>query len=125
MVSNTFAINLVTNAPAVFNPGILNQDNSVNLAASPESLGDIIQIFLTGVATPVTLPVTVNIGGVVLSGSQIIYAGPVPSVPGLDQVNVQVPTTLTFTGSSVPLSICVTPPAGQPLCSVPVPLYLQ
>jgi uncharacterized protein (TIGR03437 family) len=123
--SNTFALSLVANAPAVFNPGILNQDNSVNLASAPESLGQIIQIFLTGLATPVTLPVTVNIGNQAISGNQIIYAGPVPSVPGLEQVNVQVPTGLTFTGNSAPLTICVPGTSGKPNCSAPVPLYLH
>jgi uncharacterized protein (TIGR03437 family) len=123
--SNTFAIKLVTNAPAVFNPGILNQNNSVNLASAPASRGDIIQIFLTGLATPVTLPVTVNIGTQTLSGNQIIYAGAVPSIPGLEQVNVQVPPALQFTGKSVGVSICVPGSGGQAACSVPVSLYLQ
>ena len=125
MASNTFDVNLVSNAPAVFNPGILNQNNSVNLASAPGSPGDIIQIFLTGLATPVTLPVTVNIGNQAITGSQILYAGAVVSIPGLEQVNVQVPAGLTFTGNSVPLSICVPGTSGQPACSAPVNLYLQ
>jgi uncharacterized protein (TIGR03437 family) len=124
VVSNTFPVSLVNNAPAVFNPGILNQNNSVNLLSAPESPGDIIQIFLTGLATPVTLPVTVNIGNQAITGSQILYAGP-SSTPGEEQVNVQVPAALTFTGNSAPLSICVPATSGQPLCSAPVPLYLQ
>jgi uncharacterized protein (TIGR03437 family) len=123
--SNTFPLTLVTNAPAVFNPGILNQNNSVNLAQAPAARGDIIQIFLTGLSTPITRPVTVNIGTQAISGSQIIYAGAVPSVPGLEQVNVQVPPALAFTGNSVSLTICVPGQSGQPVCSVPVNLYLQ
>ncbi|HEX4134894.1 MAG TPA: hypothetical protein VHY84_09820 [Bryobacteraceae bacterium] len=124
--SNNFPVSLVTNAPAVFNPGILNQNNSVNSTSVPASLNDVIQIFLTGLATPVTLPVTVNIGSSLsLTGSQIIYAGAVASVPGLDQINVQVPASLTFTGNSAPLSICVPGANGQPTCSAPVPLYLH
>jgi uncharacterized protein (TIGR03437 family) len=125
VVSNTFPVNLVANAPAVFNPGILNQDNSVNSASAPASLNDIVQIFLTGLATPVTVPVTVSIGGLSFTGPQLIYVGPVPSVPGLEQVNVQVPNTLIFTGNSAPLSICVPAPPLQPLCSAPVSLYLH
>ena len=117
VASTTFPISLAPNAPAVFNPGILNQNNSVNLAPAPASLGDIIQIFLTGLATPVSLPVTVNIGSASITGSQILYAGVVASIPGLEQVNVQVPTTLTFTGNSAPLSICVPAAGGQPTCS--------
>jgi uncharacterized protein (TIGR03437 family) len=125
VVSNTFPLNLVANAPAVFNPGILNQDNSVNLASIPASRGDIVQIFLTGLATPVTLPVTVNVGTQSLTGNQIIFAGAVPSIPGLEQVNVQVPNSLAFTGNSVPLSICVALSGTQQACSAPVNLYLH
>jgi uncharacterized protein (TIGR03437 family) len=123
--TSPFTISLVPNAPAVFNPGILNQNNSVNSAGSPASRGDIVQVFLTGLATPVTLPVTVNIGGQSITGGQITYAGVVPSIPGLDQVNVQVPAALTFTGNSAPFSICLPGAGGQAVCSAQVPLYLH
>ncbi len=125
VATNTFTVNLVANAPAVFNPGILNQNNSVNSATAPATVGDEIQIFLTGLSTTSTPPVTVNIGSVSLSGAQIIYAGAVPSIPGLEQVNVQVPAALTFTGNSAPLSICVPASSGTPVCSVPVPLFVH
>jgi uncharacterized protein (TIGR03437 family) len=125
-VSNTFVVNLVANAPAVFNPGILNQNNTVNLASAPASRGDIVQIFLTGLSTPVDKDiVTVNIGTQVITGGQVIYAGAVPSIPGLEQVNVQVPPALPFNGNAAPLSICVPGADGQPTCSAPVSLYLQ
>jgi uncharacterized protein (TIGR03437 family) len=125
VVSNTFPVKLVANAPAVFNPGILNENNSVNLASAPESRGHIIQIFLTGLATPISLPVTVNIGSASITGSQIIYAAAAPTIPGLEQVNVRVPSTLEFSGNSAPLSICVPVTGGSPACSAPVNLYLQ
>jgi len=125
VATNTFTVNLVANAPAVFNPGILNQNNSVNSATALATFGDEIQIFLTGLSTTSTLPVTVTIGSVSLSGAQIIYAGAVPSIPGLEQVNVLVPAALTFTGNSAPLSICVPASSGTPVCSVPVPLYVH
>ncbi|HEY3825758.1 MAG TPA: hypothetical protein VGL82_14435 [Bryobacteraceae bacterium] len=130
VVSNTFSVTLTPNAPAVFSPGILNQNNSVNSGSAPASSGDEIQIFLTGLSTALAPPVTVNIGNSSLTGTQIIYAGVVFSSPGviylgLDQVNVQVPTGLTFTGNSVPLSICVPGTSTEPVCSAPVNLYLQ
>jgi uncharacterized protein (TIGR03437 family) len=124
-VSNSFVVNLTPNAPAVFSPGIRNQDNSVNTATGPASAGDIIQIFLTGLATPVSVPVTVSIGTQTLSGSQLIYAGAQPSIAGMQQVNVQVPTGLTAAGNSVPLAICVPGAASQPICSAPVSLYIK
>jgi uncharacterized protein (TIGR03437 family) len=123
--TNNFPVQLVANQPAVFNPGILNQNNSVNLSTTPGSRGDIIQIFLTGLATPLSVPVSVTIGTQTLSGSQIIYAGPVVSIPGLEQVNVQVPGSLSLTGNSVNLSVCIPGSGAQPNCSVAVPLYLH
>lgn len=123
--SNTFPVSLVANAPAVFNPGILNQNNSVNLSSAPASRGDIIQIFLTGLATPVPAGITVNIGTSVITGSSIIYAGPVVSIPGLEQINVQVPAALSFTGNSANLSVCAPGTGSQLTCSASVPLYLQ
>jgi uncharacterized protein (TIGR03437 family) len=116
---------LVQNAPAVFNPGILNQNNTVNLASAPGSRGDEIQIFLTGLTTPVNVPVTVTIGTQSLSGSQILYAGPVVSIPGLEQINVQVPQSLSFTGNSANLSVCIPGSGSQQTCSPAVPLYLH
>jgi uncharacterized protein (TIGR03437 family) len=121
VASNTFVVQLVPNAPAVFNPGILNQNNSINLASAPASRGDIIQIFLTGITTPITLPVTLTIGSVTIPGSPTVYQ----VYTGLEQINVQVPTGLTFTGDSAPLTICVPATNGQPTCSAPVPLYLK
>lgn len=113
VVSNTFAISLTQNAPAVFTPGILNQNNSVNLAGTPASLGDVVQVFLTGLAIPTTGQVTVNIGSATGLIPYQNYAGAVASIPGLEQVNVQVPTGLTFSGGSAPLSICIPGRTGR------------
>jgi uncharacterized protein (TIGR03437 family) len=123
--TNTVVIQLVPNAPAVFNPGILNQNNTVNLATAPASRGDIIQIFLTGLTTPVNVPVSVTIGTQSQSGNQLFYAGPVVSIPGLEQINVQVPPSLSFTGNSVNLSVCIPGSGSQQTCSPAVPLYLH
>ena len=124
VASNNFPVTLVANAPAVFNPGILNQNNSVNLASTPASVNDIIQIFLTGLTTPVTVPVTVTIGNQSITGTQIIYLGP-STIAGIEQINVQVPGALTFTGNSAPLSVCIPGANGQQSCSAPVSLYLK
>lgn len=124
--SPLYPISLVTNAPSVFNPGILNQpaangSDTVNSASVPASDGDTVQVFLTGLATPPAGQVTVTIGSA--TGLIPAYVGAVPSIPGLEQVNVQVPSTLQFSNGSAQLSVCV--PGGTPACSVPVPLYLH
>jgi uncharacterized protein (TIGR03437 family) len=122
-VSNTFAVSLVPNAPGIFTPGILNQNNTVNLATQPASVGDFVQIFLTGLATPVAGPVTVNIGNQM--NLPAAYAGAVASINGLEQVNVQIPAALTFSGNSTSLAICIPGPGTQPICSNSVSLYMH
>lgn len=124
--SNTYQLTLTQNAPAPFlyTPTVLNQDSTVNSVSDPASDGDTIQIFLTGLAIPPTGQVTVNIGAA--AGLMPVPGTPVAvvSIPGLEQVNVQVPPGLAFSNGSAPFSICV-PGTSAPICSVPVNLYLH
>jgi uncharacterized protein (TIGR03437 family) len=121
--SNTFIADTTAYAPGVFNPGILNQDNTVNTPAQPAALGSEIQVFLTGLTLPLTVPVTVEIGN--QSGLQTVYAGGVVSIPGLDQVNVIVPASTTPSVNGVPLRVCVPAILGGTYCSNAVNLYVQ
>jgi uncharacterized protein (TIGR03437 family) len=86
----------------------LNQDNSVNLAAKPESVGNQVVLFGSGggQTTPVGRdgklngvggalpvfnmgPISVTIGG---KQAAVAYAGPAPgAVEGVFQVNVSIP----------------------------------
>jgi len=120
-------------APGVFsldytgqgNGAVLNQNNSINGKANPAARGSVIQIFVTGGGTTspastdgwittvidgqlpllTTQPVTVTIGGAVVSGQDIQYAGGAPgAVAGLTQINAQVPASVT-PGSAVPLVV--------------------
>jgi uncharacterized protein (TIGR03437 family) len=55
-----------------------------------------------------------------------LFAGPQPTYPALDQINVTVPALLDASGGSVPLSVCVaTIPGTQPVCSNAVSLYIR
>jgi len=121
--SNTFVANTTANAPGIFNPGIRNQDNSINTQSQPATVGSEIQIFLTGFTLPLTVPVTVQIGG--QSNLPPVYAGGVPSVPGLDQVNVVVPPSASPGTNGVPLRICIPGLFGTPYCSNAVNLFVQ
>jgi uncharacterized protein (TIGR03437 family) len=121
--SNSFPITLAANAPAIFNTGVLDQNNSLNSAAQPETRGNTLQIFLTGLASPTPNPVTVNIGS--QTGIATSYAGPAPGINGLEQVNVQIPLGLTLSGNSAPLAICIPAAAGQQQCSPAVTVYLK
>jgi uncharacterized protein (TIGR03437 family) len=123
-VSNTFTQTLVTNAPGVFTPGILNSDNSVNSSAHPAAKGSFVQVYLTGLTIPLVGTLSATMGG---------QAGilPLPGqtyatvLPALNQVNVVVPTSLAPTGN-VPLSICIAAlPGVSPICSNSVDFYVQ
>ena len=79
---------LAASAPAVFQNGILNQDNSVNGPARPAAPGSVLQIFLTGMPST---GVTVRI-----HDREVIpqYAGPAPGLEGVQQVNALAPADL-------------------------------
>jgi uncharacterized protein (TIGR03437 family) len=124
-VSNTFPVTLTPNAPAIFTPGIENQDYSINSPTAPASVmnSEIVQVFLTGLTIPYAGTVSVTIGG---SMNLVpVYFGNVTSIPGMEQVNVRVPAGLAFTGGSAPLSVCLTPTGGTTSCSPAVSLYLH
>jgi uncharacterized protein (TIGR03437 family) len=126
--SNEWGIPLAPVAPAIFTinasgagPGaVLNQDYSVNSAASPAVRGSVIQIFgtgqgltsppsLTGAVSSSTgnsavLPVRVTIGGIDAIAQ---YQGAAPGlISGALQVNAFVPPDVT-PGVAVPLSVSV------------------
>jgi uncharacterized protein (TIGR03437 family) len=108
--------------PAIFNNGVLNQDNSLNSAANPAAAGTIVQIFATGLPAAgewfADGAVSATIGN---SGNLVpLYAGVAPNVPGVQQINVAVPSGTA--GSTAPLTVCAAvtyPPTAlaQEFCS--------
>jgi uncharacterized protein (TIGR03437 family) len=104
--------------PSIFNPGVLNQDNTVNGATVPAKGGDIIQIYATGIPSGAT--VWASIGG---SNKQIpLYAGDAPGIAGVQQVNVAIPAGVR--GASTPLYLCASA-NGQQYCSNTYNLAIQ
>ncbi len=83
--------------PAIFAGGVLNQDNSVNGPGSGATTGSILQIYATGIPDGAT--VSVQIGS--QKGLVPLYAGPAPTVPGVQQVNVAVPDGVTADNSKL------------------------
>jgi uncharacterized protein (TIGR03437 family) len=117
-VSNSLKVALAANAPGLFNPGIINfADGSINSATHPAARGSFIIIFLTGLNGPYA-GVTANIG----TQTNLVppFAGPQPTLPALDQVNIVVPTALPSGTSPVPVQVCI-----QQTCSNSVNLYVQ
>jgi uncharacterized protein (TIGR03437 family) len=105
--------------PGIF--GVLNQDSSLNTGANPAVSGTIIQIFATGLLSPVsTGPVVVGLDN---QGIPTIYSGGAPD--GVQQVNAMIPANPRRVGYQGMLTVCGTSPSGQLVCSPAVPLYVQ
>ena len=122
--SDSVKVTVQPNAPGIFTPGVVNfADGSINDLNHPAKRGDIILVFATGLAIPLTGPVTLTIG----NQTNVVpaYAGAQGSFPALDQINVVVPPILPATPNPVPLSVCVADTLGTPVCSNAVNLYIK
>jgi uncharacterized protein (TIGR03437 family) len=97
-----------------------NPDFSINSAQNPVAKGSYVALYLngTGLTTPAAvdgqaapvdpllmtaLPVTVTVGGI---PAEVLFAGAAPTLVGVTQVNVRIPTTVPGTGP-VPLTLQV------------------
>ncbi len=101
----------------------MSLNGTVNLATQPVAQNQYVAIFMTGLQLPITGTVSVSIGS--QTGLIPQYADQAPGLPGLEQVNVLVPTGLSPVNGAVPLSVCLTLSGAQPLCSPPVSLYVN
>jgi uncharacterized protein (TIGR03437 family) len=97
---------------AAADPGIFAIDGSLTAAAliagtgqttlaRPAAAGDILEIYGTGLGTNPS-QVSVTIGG---RAAEVLFAGPNPVFPGLDQINARVPAGLT--SGAQPLAVRV------------------
>jgi uncharacterized protein (TIGR03437 family) len=119
--SNSYSVAIAPNAPGIFTPGIVNADGSTNDAGHAAPLGTTVAIYLTGMTTPLTGQATVNIAG--SNGIIPSFAGAQGTYPGLIQINVQIPQTLS--AGTLPLTVCIPGLTGQPVCSNTVNLYTR
>lgn len=104
--------------PVIFPHGIRNQDWSENTTSTPTPGGTVLQIFGTGI--PGGAAVTAQIG----SHLNLIplYAGAAPTVPGVQQLNIAVPSGIA--PGTTQLIICASV-SGQPHCSDPYDLAVR
>jgi uncharacterized protein (TIGR03437 family) len=105
--------------------GPVSAANAVTSAAvnmeNPAHPGDIISVWGTGLGSATSNQVTVLLGG---HAAQVLYAGPAPGLPGVDQVNFAVPNdpsipdgcfvALQVTSSPYPNNIASLPKASVP-----------
>jgi len=116
--SPPLSVNLAPFAPGIFQKGVLNQDNSVNSGDHPAAPGSVIQIFATGLSGNGVITAKIADRAI----TQPYYAGPAPALPGVQQVNLIVPSDLT--GSSASISVCGGPTASQVVCSSAVQIAI-
>lgn len=115
----TQSVTIAAVAPAIFLLGstqgaILNQDATINSVFDPVPRGQFISIYCTGLGVTskqgvydVTVaPVAVTLNGIALKPS---FAGLTPGIPGLYQVNVQIPASAD-PGAQASLTLSI---AGQ------------
>jgi uncharacterized protein (TIGR03437 family) len=107
--SAAVTVPLAPASPAVFAHGVFNQDNSENTNSAAAKVGDILQIFATGIPKVATISVQIGAHKDLIP----VYAGDAPTAPGVQQVNVAIPDGVT--GPSNVL-VCATT-TGQQYCS--------
>jgi uncharacterized protein (TIGR03437 family) len=116
VASSPMTVNLAAANPGIFVPGILNQNNSVNSPSNPASAGSFVQIYATGL-----LPangqgqVEAKLHDLILT--TLPYAGPAPGIPGVQQVNLQIPSY--YPTMTTEVLLCTTA-GGARVCSPPV-----
>lgn len=107
-------------APAIFPGAVLNQDSTVNSRNNAATAGTVLQIFATGLISPGNGVVTAKIHD--RDDLIPLFADAAPGLIGVQQVNVVIPADLPAMPTEVKVCGIV---AGQRLCSLPVPLFIQ
>lgn len=105
--SQPFPVPLAASNPGVFQNGVTNLDGSVNRLFNPADHGGYLIVYATGL--PQSGIVTAEIGGLAVTPE---YAGPAPTLPGVQQVNLRIPDSLSWV--TVDLTVC-----GAGVCSPP------
>jgi len=121
--SEPFAVALAAAAPVIYPDGVLNQDGSPNSAVYPEFVGNIFQVFATGLPAGSLGTLSAKIHDREIN--QPLYAGPAPGLEGVQQVNFVIPGDLPAMNSEV--IVCGWPAnaPGQRVCSPPAVVVLK
>jgi sugar lactone lactonase YvrE len=113
VISNSFVLSIVSVAPALSPPGVQNVSGSTNSAANPATASSFVIAYFTGFgvlspavadgapagSSPFSYPVTVPTFTFNGNPISVTFAGAVPGIVGLMQVNVQIPAA-TASGPS-------------------------
>jgi uncharacterized protein (TIGR03437 family) len=113
-------VNVASFAPAIFTGGVLNQDYTSNDISHGAATGSILQIFATGLSGAGTITGRIHDRDINLP----YYAGPAPGLPGVQQVDMMIPSDLPAMTTAV--YVCGTPAGSSVrMCSAPVPLTIK
>ena len=88
--------------PALFSSAVRPSDYSLITPAAPAHAGEILVLFATGLGRGDQL-VTADVNG---KPAKVLYGGPAPVYPGLDQINLELPQDLA-PATSTPLTVTV------------------
>jgi uncharacterized protein (TIGR03437 family) len=105
--------------PGIFAGAILNQDSTVNGANNGASAGSIVYLYATGLSGAGTITAHIADRDILTP----YYAGPAPTLIGVQQVNLQVPSDLP--AMTTQLYVCGTSAGAAPTCSVPSPFAIK
>jgi hypothetical protein len=81
--------------------------NVTSLDAGGNTVPTVVELSLTGVRIATTAELTVTVGTTAISGSNIVFVGPNPAMPGFDIIQFKLPDTLAGAGS-VPVVVTFT-----------------
>jgi uncharacterized protein (TIGR03437 family) len=116
------AVDLAPVAPAIFENGILNENNTPNQLNSPARVGSAIALWATGLLPAVgQSAVTVKIHD--RDNLVPLFAGPAPGIAGVQQVNARIPDDLPAMTTEV--VVCAAAGTAPRVCSLPVKLTLS
>ena len=118
--SAPMTVNVAQFAPAIFKGAVLNQDWTVNSVSNGAAAGTVLQIYATGLSGKGTI--TGRIGDRVITP---LYAGPAPGFPGVQQINLQIPSDLSGVTTDVYVCGATVANAASPVCSVGAPVTVQ
>lgn len=118
--SAPFPVSLTPLSPGIFPGGVLNQDSSVNSAANPAAVGSVAVVFATGLSAAGAI--TARIADREITSPE--YAGPAPTLFGVEQVNIRIPADLP--PMTADLLVCgLNASTAQRVCSPPARITLR
>ncbi len=109
-------------APGIFNPGIVNQNGTLNSAANPAARGTTIEILCTGLISAGSGAVSAVIAGQAIAN--VASSGPLAGISGVQQVTVAIPTGIP--AGATPVEVCAAAPGqAEPVCSMPASVMVK